>query len=255
MPTVAFDASCILMDIEGTTSSIKFVYDILFPYVRENVSEYLNQFWTTAATQEAVQTIAVDLGYSGSDQWFANALKTKTGSNIDWQKIVVNQVNKLMDEDVKAPGLKNLQGLIWDIGYENGTLRSHVYDDVPIAIKAWKEAGKDLRIYSSGSAHAQEVFFNHTECGALSNYFGAFYDTSVGAKRESSSYRVIAEDTKLPREKILFLSDVPEELDAAKVAGMQVCLVYRPGNLANTYSPIVENFAQLKIEGVQIAHL
>ena len=241
------DAACILMDIEGTTSSVEFVYDILFPYARANVSNYLLNHWRLEETQAAINIIAKDMGYAGADQWFADVLKKNETEPSVLQPIVVAQVNKMMNEDIKATGLKKLQGLIWDVGYKNGSLTSHVYDDVPTALKTWKAAGKDLRIYSSGSTHAQKIFFEHTTHGALLNYFSAHYDTNIGAKKDAASYKTIAQDVGISPTKVLFLSDTPAELDAAKSAGMQVCLVCRPDNAAKPiYSPAIEHFLQIK---------
>jgi enolase-phosphatase E1 len=240
------DAVCILMDIEGTTSSIEFVYDILFPYVRTNVSDYLRQHWSEKETQDAIDSLGKDLDYAGSELWFADALGGVQEPSVQ-QKVVIEQVNKLMDQDIKATGLKKLQGLIWDVGYKNGTLRSHVYDDVPTALRAWKASGKDLRIYSSGSVHAQKVFFEHTAYGALVELLNAHYDTNIGAKKDNASYNAISQNAGIPPEKILFLSDTPAELDAARAAGMQVCLICRSDNKTKpSYIPAIENFLQIE---------
>jgi len=137
-----------------------------------------------------------------------------------------------MDGDVKATGLKQLQGLIWEAGFTSGELKAHVYDDVPPALSAWNQAGLDLRVYSSGSVQAQKLFFGHTIAGNLLPLFRGHYDTTTGPKKQSSSYTAIAAAFALPPQEILFLSDVPAELEAAKEAGLQTALVLRPGNAA-----------------------
>ena len=152
-----------------------------------------------------------------------------------------------MDGDVKATGLKELQGLIWQEGYAAGRLKSHVYPDVPPALRRWAERGLDLRVYSSGSVGAQKVFFAHTEAGDLLGLFRGHYDTTTGPKREAESYRRIAADMKMPPSAVLFLSDVPRELDAAREAGMRTALVVRPGNVpaaAGHGRPVVTDFGE-----------
>ncbi|MFT5526001.1 MAG: enolase-phosphatase E1, partial [Pirellulaceae bacterium] len=141
-----------------------------------------------------------------------------------------DEVTRLMDGDVKATGLKNLQGLIWKSGFESGELQAHVYDDVPPVIRGWNELKKDVRIYSSGSVQAQLLFFGHTIAGNLLDQFQGHYDTAIGGKREPTSYVTIAAKFKLPPNQILFLSDVLAELMAAREAGFPAALCVRPGN-------------------------
>src|SRR5262249_37415562 len=159
----------------------------------------------------------------------------------------------LMDSDAKATGLKALQGLIWQSGFESGEMKAHVYEDVPLALAAWNAAGKDVRIYSSGGVQAQKLFFGYTIAGDLLLQFRGHYDTTTGPKKEAESYRMIAADFGLPPDEILFLSDIVAELDAARAAGMQTGLVVRPSAVANSSTagqassathPVIENFAQ-----------
>ena len=135
-----------------------------------------------------------------------------------------------MAADVKATGLKLLQGLIWEQGFRNGELRSTLFEDVPDALKSWQAAGVDLRIYSSGSVHAQKLFFTHTEAGDLTSLLTGYYDTTIGGKRETASYTALAQDCGMQPREILFISDVVEELEAARKAGMMTVLALRPGN-------------------------
>jgi enolase-phosphatase E1 len=200
----------VLLDVEGTTSSVQFVYDVLFPFVRRELADFLRRRWDDPAVAKARRMIAPD---AGRDELIA-------------------EVNRLMDGDVKATGLKELQGLIWQEGYDAGRLRSHVFPDVAPALRRWKDAGLGLRIFSSGSVAAQKVFFAHTDADDLLGLFGGHYDTTTGPKREPESYRRIAADWGLPPEAILFLSDVTQELDAAAAAGMRTALIVRPGNAA-----------------------
>ena len=226
---IPFSGRGILLDIEGTTSSVRFVYDVMFPAVREQLERFLAETWESPETRAACEVIANDAQYASVDDWFevlqASADQTR-------QAMVRTEVLRLMDADAKVTGLKQLQGLIWQRGFENGELRAHVYDDVPPALQDWHRAGLDVRIYSSGSIQAQKLFFGHTEQGSLLAYFRGHYDTTTGPKREASSYSAIAKQFEFPAAEILFVSDVPAELDAARQAGMQTALCIRPGNAA-----------------------
>jgi len=200
----------ILLDIEGTTSSVSFVYDVMFPFARRELDRYLDDHWGDDEISPVCELLSIDpADKEGKAQLRAEALR-------------------LMDADSKTTGLKKLQGLIWRSGFESGELKAHVYDEVPDVLRAWNEAGREIRIYSSGSIAAQKLFFAHTIAGDLLNFFQSHYDTTVGSKHEDTSYTAIAADWKmLPRE-ILFISDIVAELDAAQSAGLTTALCLRP---------------------------
>ncbi len=221
---IEFGGRGILLDIEGTTSSVRFVYDVLFPYARQQVAGFLATNWDAPDVREACEQIARDAGGNSLSAW------TATDDPDAALQIVVTEVYRLMDRDAKVTGLKALQGLIWKEGYRTGQLSSHVYDDVPPALAAWREAGLDIRIYSSGSIMAQKEFFAHTRHGDLTRFFRGHYDTTTGPKKEASSYTTIARDMQMAADMILFCSDAVAELDAAGAAGMQTALVVRPEN-------------------------
>ena len=214
----------ILLDIEGTTSSISFVYDEMFPFVRRALGEFLQQNWDDPAVQQCITLLASDLDRGSVESWLGGKDKQQQ------QQLVCAGVIELMDADVKATGLKQLQGLIWKAGFHSGELVAHVYEDVTPALHAWHNEGIDVRIYSSGSIAAQQLFFGHSQYGNLLSLFNGHYDTTTGNKKEAASYQSIAADYGLPPENILFISDVAEELVAARSAGMQVVLSIRPGN-------------------------
>ena len=227
-----------LLDIEGTTSSVSYVFDVLYPFARDNMPDFLERRFEESSVQAAVKQLSKDL----DKEFSADRQAAK--------KEVIAETTRLMDEDVKATGLKELQGIIWAEGYEAGKLKSHLYEDVFPALKNWKKAGLDIRIFSSGSIGAQKVFFKNTEFGDLSQYFTEHYDTTTGPKKIADSYKAIAEDAKVSPSEITFLSDVLEELDAAREAGMGAVLVKRPGNKPlsreNTH-PEITSFGELKI--------
>jgi enolase-phosphatase E1 len=233
---ITFTGRGVLLDIEGTTSSIKFVYEVLFPFARNYLEDYLRQHWDEPPVAQSRAQIARDAGTT-----FPPDIEHGLAP-------LCQEVLRQMDADLKLTGLKELQGLIWQQGYDSGLLTSHVYSDVPEALRRWAERGLDVRIYSSGSVGAQRVFFTNTAAGNLLPLLRGHYDTTVGPKRVADSYRNIAADMKLPPAEILFLSDVVPEVDAAAAAGMRTGLVIRPGNapVAEQHShPVITDFGQI----------
>lgn len=205
-----FVITTILTDIEGTTSSISFVKDVLFPYARDRVPAFVVTHGDTPEVQHWLHEAAEEAGLvSASQQEIIELL-------IAW-----------IDADRKSTALKALQGLMWKDGYANGEFRAHVYPEVPARLRAWHAQGKRLYVYSSGSVAAQKLFFGHTVAGDLRPLFAGWFDTETGAKREAESYRRIAAAIGVPAATILFLSDIGAELDAAQGAGMQTILLAR----------------------------
>lgn len=233
----------VLLDIEGTTSAVSYVYDVMFPFAAERLDAYLANHWQEETTQAAAEQIAKDAGHASLAIWGESG-------DASGAELVAREVRRLMEADVKSTGLKKLQGLIWQSGFESGELRAHVFDDVPPALRQWQAAGVDLRIYSSGSIHAQKLFFGHSEAGDLRPHFSGHYDTTTGNKKDAASYQAIAHDWQLQAAAVLFLSDIPAELDAAATAGMQTALVIRPGNApvddANGH-PAIKSFSDLSL--------
>jgi enolase-phosphatase E1 len=235
----------VLLDIEGTTSSISFVHDVMFPYVRQHLAQYLDRHWSDSGLDQVRQQLARD---DGADDWQA-WLERQQAEPAQGRSLAEQQVLKLMDGDVKATGLKTLQGLIWDSGFRSGALKSHVYPDVLPAIALWREQGIDVRIYSSGSIAAQRLFFGHVDGhGDCLHLFSGHYDTTIGNKREAASYARIAADWGLEPAEIVFVSDLAAELEAASAAGLQAVASIRPGNASLPAAapwPRIESFAEL----------
>ena len=193
----------ILTDIEGTTSSIRFVHDVLFPYSRARIAQYLRDHAESPAVREAIEATARDGGVDARD------LDAVVRVLVGW-----------IDEDRKATPLKTLQGLVWKEGYESGAFVAHVYDDAVEALRRFRGEGRRLYVYSSGSIAAQRLFFAHTAHGDLTPLFDGYFDTTIGGKREVDSYRRIAEAIGVEPDRIVFYSDIEPELDAAADAGM-----------------------------------
>jgi enolase-phosphatase E1 len=208
----------ILLDIEGTTTPIAFVTDTLFPYARLHLAVYLEQQGGTPECRLAVSRLRAE--YEADRAAGANVPEWSPRDYLDW----------LMDRDRKSPALKEFQGRVWEEGYRNGTLVGEVFDDVPGALRRWREAGIPVAIYSSGSVRAQQSLFRRSTAGDLTPYLSWHFDTGVGGKRDPSSYARIVADVNLPPGDILFVSDVAAELDAARAAGLRTALMLRPGN-------------------------
>jgi enolase-phosphatase E1 len=219
----------ILLDIEGTTTPIHFVYQVLFPFVRAHLKDYLGRHADSEELQRDLSLLheeyLKDLEQGlAPPEWSADPPESQIES-------VARYVFWLMDRDRKSTGLKSLQGKIWQQGYLTGELKSQVFQDVPPALEYWKIKNLDVRIFSSGSALAQRLLFANTEVGDLSRFLDGYFDTNIGSKTDQESYRKIANQFHLPVAEMLFISDMTAELDAAKRAGMQTLLCVRPGNL------------------------
>ena len=228
MTPFAKPVSVLLLDIEGTTTPIDFVYNILFPYAREHVKPYLEDRPASTEAQADIRELLQensDDARRGLDPPLINGPAERVSPDE-----VVAYVHWLMDRDRKTTPLKSLQGRIWDEGYRRGELRSQVFEDVPRAFKRWREQAKKIFIYSSGSVLAQKLLFANTEAGDLTPFISGYFDTNVGAKRDSQSYSRIASELKLQSFAVLFVSDVIAELDAAATAGCETLLCVRPGN-------------------------
>jgi enolase-phosphatase E1 len=217
----------ILTDIEGTTSSISFVKDVLFPYAREHMEDFVTANLDDAAVRQALDDV---------DNAVGRLL------NVDE---AVAQLIAWIDEDRKITPLKALQGMIWEAGYRDGDFHGHVYPDAVDHLRRWQASGIDLYLYSSGSVQAQRLLFGHTEYGDLTPLFSGYFDTRIGAKTETGSYRRIQEKIGLPADQILFLSDTPAELDAAREAGMQTTQLVREGDGPASSHPVAHDFGEV----------
>lgn len=217
-------ARYILLDIEGTVSDIHFVKNVLFPYSQKKLASYI--------TQHQVELEGLLSEVPGDD------LGAK-----------VHQFESWIEADIKAKPLKELQGRIWKQGFENGEFEAPIYADAKSQMEHWKESGLRLGIYSSGSVTAQKLFFKHTEHGDLTPLFENHFDLETGSKKETTSYQKIAKELQLEPEEILFLSDIEQELVAAKQAGLKVTQIVRPGTQTSEEIQWVKSF-----EDVEVSH-
>lgn len=217
----------ILTDIEGTTSAVSFVYDVLFPYAARALPGFIQAQHSTPAVAAQLEAVRAEAGEPGADlQRVAELLQ-------GW-----------MAADRKVTSLKALQGMVWKQGYEAGELKGHVYPDAVAALRRWHAEGYRLYVYSSGSIQAQQLIFGCSEAGDLSRLFSGYFDTTSGPKRDAASYARIAEAMGLPGEEVLFLSDIAAELDAAREAGMRTCGLAREGAL-DTDHKVVGSFSEI----------
>jgi enolase-phosphatase E1 len=212
----------LVTDIEGTTTSLGFVKDVLFPYSRVRLADFVREH----AGDPELARLDAETGVTDTEQQIALLLR-------------------YIDEDRKDPVLKALQGRIWREGYESGAFVAHLYPDVLPALERWRRAGIALHVFSSGSIEAQRLLFAHTEAGDLTALFSGFFDTSTGKKTEASSYRAIAAAIGRAGAEIAFLSDTRAELDAARDAGFVTFAVARAGAPEPGGHACVASFEQL----------
>ena len=201
----------IVTDIEGTTSSISFVKDVLFPYARRRLPAYVETHGDTAEVQHWLHEAAKEAGIVEASR-----------------QEIIELLLRWIDEDRKSTALKALQGMIWQEGFEAGEYRAHMYPEVSARLHAWRGDGLRLYVYSSGSVQAQKLFFRYSEVGDLGPLFAGYFDTETGPKREQLSYERIVEAIGERPEHVLFLSDIEQELDAARAAGLQTGWLLRP---------------------------
>lgn len=199
----------VLTDIEGTTSSISFVKDVLFPYARRGLPRFVREHGGEPEVRRWLDAVATEHGAVCSDE------------------VIVEILQGWIDVDRKHTALKALQGMLWQDGYRSADFSAHLYPDAAAALRRWHDAGHALAVYSSGSVAAQKLFFGHSDAGDLLPLFDAFFDTETGGKREAASYARIAAALERAPAGILFLSDVVAELDAAREAGLRTTLVDR----------------------------
>jgi len=218
----------VLLDIEGTTTPIAFVHEVLFSYARSQVWRFLTEHFDSAEVLADLQQLREEHALDVKQNLQPPALKEEPReAEID---SLAAYASWLIDRDRKASGLKSLQGKIWQQGYSDGTLKAELFADVRPALEGWRRAGLKISIFSSGSSLAQKLLFAHTAAGDLSGLIDNYFDTAVGSKTEAASYHRIASALRLPAQDVLFISDVVAELDAAGAAGMRTLLCVRPGN-------------------------
>ena len=219
----------ILLDIEGTTTPVEFVYQVLFPFARQHVREFIEQHFESDDVRAIISALSLehraDVGDGhGPPVWRSESAESQL-------EAVVRYVDWLMDQDRKSTALKSLQGKIWEAGYLSGQLHGEVYPDVSPALARWTKQQKRIYIYSSGSVLAQKLLFAHTTDGDVTRYISGYFDTTTGAKTSVASYQAIyqsiSEQIDLHAGEVLFLSDVIAELDAALQAGMKAALCLR----------------------------
>ncbi|MDQ6930230.1 MAG: acireductone synthase [Candidatus Eremiobacteraeota bacterium] len=233
MNRLHFACEAVVCDIEGTTGSTAFVNEILFPYAQAHLEEFVRAHRTEPVTAAVL------------DQTAKIAALAR-----DNEDALVDTLRSWMAQDRKETPLKTLQGEIWVAGYADGSLRGHVYSDAVDALRAWHARGIKLFVYSSGSIAAQQLLFSHSVAGDLTPIFSGYFDTTTGPKREASSYTAIARSVGMHPGRILFLSDTPQELDAARTAGFRTVQVVRANDATEAQASHVSvgSFEELMLE-------
>jgi enolase-phosphatase E1 len=227
------DIGAVVLDVEGTTTPVAFVYEVLFPFARVHVDEFLQRNSDSADCRRVISLLTDE-----------RAAETGVTEKAD----IAAYVHWLMDHDRKSPGLKMLQGLIWEGGYRSGELKGEVFADVPPALKRWRARGRKTYIYSSGSVLAQQLLFSTTPAGDLTTLLSGYFDTAVGPKTSPESYRYIIARIGSAPSQALFVSDIPAELDAARDAGLRTTLCVRAAQSGPTASghPVIHTFDDLR---------
>ncbi len=220
----------ILTDIEGTTSSIHFVHQVLFPYSADALPGFIRTHAAKPEVKPSLDAVAREIGVEASN------LTAITDALLAWIR-----------EDRKHTALKLLQGMIWQHGYSAGAFKAHVYPEVAACLSQWNTSGLLLYVYSSGSIASQKLFFAHSDVGNLTPFFQGYFDTSSGPKREADSYTTIARAIGVVPSEILFLSDIQAELDAARTAGMRTTLLAREGVPSASLHPIATTFDEIRL--------
>ncbi|WP_226569075.1 acireductone synthase [Mangrovibacter yixingensis] len=221
----------IVTDIEGTTSDIRFVHNVLFPYARQHLASFIASHEQHPDVAAALDAVRKEIGQP----------QASTGD-------VVNALLTFMDEDRKSTPLKALQGMIWQTGYQQGAFTGHLYPDVLPALKKWQASGIALYVYSSGSVAAQKLLFGYSDAGDITPLFSGYFDTHIGHKRETASYLAIARETGVAPSELLFLSDIHQELDAAREAGWQTVQLIRGAADNASQHPQVGDFSAINPE-------
>lgn len=221
----------VLTDIEGTTSSISFVHEVLFPYAEEHIETFVK---TGVADNPAIR-----------DQ--LNAVSERSGIPAEDVDGLVRELQTWIREDRKETPLKALQGMLWEQGYQQGAFRGHIYPDAAEALWHWHDRGLRLYVYSSGSVKAQKLLFGFSEVGDLTPFFSGYFDTQVGGKKEPSSYRNILGELGVEPETVLFLSDVEAELEAAEAVGIRTAWLVREGELPESERPVMRTFEDVDV--------
>jgi len=283
--TISSNIHHVLLDIEGTTCPVTFVGDVLFPYAAEQLLPYLKQHyaqapirtllkeiysaWQLDTSPEAIALSSTVSGFTlpvctedptgsadrahGGEAIGADVRAESGHSSGSGQLEGLSPedaciyLNWLIKQDRKLTALKDLQGLIWEQGYQDGTLVAPLFSDVPEALSRWHHKGIQLSVYSSGSIQAQKLLYSHTNHGDLSHLFSHWFDTRTGAKNQTASYVSIARALRTNPEHVLFISDVVDELKAASSAQMTVLLSRRPGNTPCQAEgfPMIDDFSML----------
>ncbi|WP_145566611.1 acireductone synthase [Yersinia aleksiciae] len=220
----------IVTDIEGTTTDIRFVHQVLFPYARERLTPFLLE-------HQQDEDVAASL---------ADLRRELAQPDADIETLAV-ALHGFMDEDRKSTALKAIQGIIWRTGYLQGDFRGHLYPDVAQQLADWQQQGVGLYVYSSGSVAAQKLLFGYSDAGDLRPRFSGYFDTHMGAKREVVSYQNIASQLGIAPQALLFLSDIRQELDAAQRAGWHTCQLIRDLPDSESHHPQVNRFDQIDL--------
>jgi enolase-phosphatase E1 len=221
------------MDIEGTTTSVSFVYEVLFPYFQNNIQR-LEKVKNLKQVKQAFDQVK-------------EIVRNEENIELNSVQEIIDKLLIWSKEDRKVTPLKTLQGVLWQTGYKTGEIVGHVYTEVPVKLMEWKKKGLRMGIFSSGSVTAQKLLFGYTATGDLNRYLEHYFDTKTGSKRDVNTYKEIARKINFEPKHILFLSDIFEELEAANAAGFKTIQLIRPGTEPR-WDSIAKDFTEIHVE-------
>jgi enolase-phosphatase E1 len=224
--------SAVLLDIEGTTTALDFVHGVLFPFAASRLTGWIVEHGAEERVRSCVERVCAA----------AEAEGVRASSDADVGEVL----RRWIAQDRKHPALKQLQGFVWRAGYESGAFRGHLYPEVPGCLETWRASGLILAIYSSGSVESQRLLFQHSNAGDLTGLISRYFDATIGGKRDPLAYASIAVELGICPGEILFLSDVQEELDAARAGGLRTMQLVRDGVTPGTAHPQARDFLQVE---------
>ena len=235
----------LLLDIEGTTTPVGFVYEVLFPFASRHLASYLGGHFSEPETNALIEALKAQ--HAADKAQGLNPPELSGGSGEATLGLLAAYGQWLIARDSKCPALKALQGKIWQAGYESGELHGQVYPDVPLAFERWRRQNREIAVYSSGSVLAQQLLFRSTTAGDLTFFLKDFFDTKIGIKTEAESYRRILVSLKCKERNVLFISDAVKELDAARSVGMwtALCMRAEPDKPVARNHPFIRTFDEV----------
>jgi enolase-phosphatase E1 len=230
-----FKPKVIILDFHGTVSPINWEEECILPYVKQNLSNYLDQNWTNHKVVDLVnklrnQSFEQHFVFENEESPVISAEDPAESDDKTVKRTTVEFINWLIDKKKDTTESLKLQKLVWLEGYHKRELRTPVFEDVLPALKNFRDKGFKIAIFSGVDSSLCHQLFENTTEGDLSSYFGKFFDTTTGNKKDPESYRRIANELSVKESDILYITDYGQEAKIAHTTGVQCLLIIRPKN-------------------------